>query len=63
MTETITHTSARPGRSRRLALAAVAGAALLSGLLAGVHSAAGSTSSADPCPCTLPQCKTVCNQN
>jgi hypothetical protein len=56
---------ARPGRLRRLGLVGVNGAALLTGMVVGVnvHSAAGSHTNADPCPCALPACRTVCYQN
>ena len=53
----------------RVAFVVAAGAALMTGVLVGpsvAHAGPGMKAShvvADPCPCTLPQCRTVCSQN
>lgn len=56
------------GSARRIAVLAAVGAALVTGTVVGVsaHTGAGAKPShliADPCPCTLPQCISVCRQN
>jgi hypothetical protein len=64
MTRTTALLPATAARLRRLILVAATGAALVSGAVGGVSAHSGaSRATADPCPCTLPQCRPLCAQN